>query len=82
MATLDAVAAAAVDASPRFDKTRDDRFYRAFKVLARVSPDVGLPAARVLVANAPKAIWKRPPREVEMFLEPLKRTGIDFRVTR
>lgn len=82
MATLDAVASAAIDQSARFDKTRTDRFYKAFRLLGRVSPDVGMPAARALIANAPKEVWKRPPPQVEMFLEPLKRAGIDFRVTR
>jgi hypothetical protein len=80
MATLDSVAAAALDKS-RGEKALADRYYRAWRVLARVLSDKGdiaIPAARVLCNNMPKGVDKKLPPELGDMLPILEKAGIDF----
>ena len=78
MATLDAIVSAALDPSPKFEADRYARFCAAFKVIARVPVDVGIPAARSIVSGAPADVWKRPPPELAAFGDALKRAGFTF----
>jgi hypothetical protein len=80
MATLTAVAAAALDAS-RPEKERTERYYRAWNVLGRILKDrgdIGIPAARILAANIPKGVTKALPPELDDIVNMLNKAGIDF----
>jgi MoxR-like ATPase len=80
MATLDGIASAASDRSPRFDEEeRLKRVYAAFKVLVRVPIDLTVPAARALVTNAPNDLWNRPPDELKVIGAALKRANFDYK---
>jgi hypothetical protein len=82
MATLDAVAAAALDRG-RPAKARLDRYLRAWTVLGRIlkdKGDIGIPAARILsdgLKNVP-GIETNLPAELDDILPILRRAGIDF----
>ena len=80
MATLDSVAAAALDSS-RSEKSRLDRYYRGWRVIGRVlkdKGDIGIPAGRVLAMNMPDGVAKSLPDELDDLLPILQRAGIDF----
>lgn len=80
MATLDSVAAAALDRS-RSDKDRADRYYRAWRVVGRIlkdKGDIGVPASRVLALNVPKGVERALPPELDDILPLLEKAGIDF----
>jgi hypothetical protein len=80
MATLDSVAAAALDSS-RSEKARMDRYYRGWKVIGRVLKDRGdiaVPACKVLANNMPKGIERALPDELDDLLPLLEKAGIDF----
>jgi hypothetical protein len=80
MATLDAVAAAALDRN-RPEKARAERYYRAWQVIGRIlktKGDIGIPAGRALANNMPKGIEKNLPQELDDILPILEKAGIDF----
>jgi hypothetical protein len=80
MATLDSVAAAALDRGKN-DKQRMDRYYRGWRVIGRILKDrgdIGIPAGRVLANNMPKGIEKALPEELDDILPILQKAGIDF----
>lgn len=80
MATLDSVAAAALDRN-RSDKARTDRYYRGWRVIGRIlktKGDVAIPATRMLANNMPKGIEKALPEELDDILPILERAGIDW----
>lgn len=80
MATLDSVAAAALDRS-KSDKARAERYYKAWQVIGRIlttKGDIGIPASRSLANNMPKGIEKNLPEELDDILPILEKAGIDF----
>jgi hypothetical protein len=80
MATLDAVAAAALDRS-KPEKLRAERYYKGWQVIGRVlktKGDIGIPAGRALANNMPKGIEKALPEELDDILPILEKAGIDF----
>lgn len=84
MATLDSVAAAALDKS-RSEKDCLTRYYRGWQVLGRVLKDKGdiaIPASRVLANNMPKGAEKNLPPELGDILPILEKAGIDFATAR
>jgi hypothetical protein len=84
MATLDSVAAAALDKT-KPEKLRIDRYYRGWRVLGRVlkdKADIGIPAARALANNMPKGVEKSLPPELDDILPILEKSGIDFSTSR
>lgn len=81
MATLDSVAAAALDKS-RPIKDQATRYRAAWKVMGRMirsgKGDVGIPAMRVLCKGIPKELKRDLPPEIEEVLPMLEKAGIDF----
>jgi len=80
MATLDAVAAAALDRS-KPEAQRKERYYAAWQVIGRIlkqKGDIGIPAGRVLAANMPKGVERNLPEELDDILPILDTAGIDF----
>lgn len=80
MATLDSVAAAALDRS-KSAKLQEERYYKAWQVVGRIlktKGDIGIPAGRALANNMPKGIGKNLPEELDDILEILQKAGIDF----
>jgi len=80
MATLDSVAAAALDRS-RSEKEQVARYYRAWKVIGRVLKDKGdiaIPAGRTMANNMPKDVQRALPEELQDLLPILEKAGIDF----
>jgi hypothetical protein len=80
MATLDAVAAAALDRS-RPEKARTERYYAAWRVLGRVlkdRADIAIPASRALANNLPKGVERNLPEELDFILPVLEKANIDF----
>lgn len=80
MATLDGIAAAALDSSHK-EKVRIARYYAAWKVLGRIlrdKGDVAIPAARTLAMNMPAAVDDALPPECEDILPMLEAADIDF----
>jgi len=81
MATLDAVAAAALDKN-RPAKAQAERYYAAFKLVGRLfrsnRGDVAIPASRLLASNMPKGIERNLPPELDDILPILDKAGIDW----
>lgn len=81
MATLDSVAAAALD---KGKKDHVQRYYAAWKVAGRLlknKGDIAIPACRTLAGNIPKEVRRQLPPEVEDILPLLEKAGIDFSAT-
>lgn len=80
MATLDSVAAAALDTG-RGEKALVDRYYRAWRVIGRVMKnkgDVAIPAGRVMAQNMPKGVERSLPEELDDLFPIMDKAGIDF----
>lgn len=80
MATLDSVAAAALDRN-RPEKARMERYYKAWQVIGRILKDrgdIGIPASRALANNMPKGVERNLPEELDDILPILEKAGIDF----
>lgn len=85
MATLDSVAAAALDKT-KADKDQVTRYRAAWKLVGRAKKagkgDVAVPSARVLATNMPKEVKRDLPPEIEEMLPLLEAAGIDYSRTR
>lgn len=80
MATLDGVAAAALDSTHK-PKARIKRYYDAWRVLGRIlkeKGDIAIPAARTLAMNMPPEVDDNLPPECEDILPMLEKADIDF----
>lgn len=81
MATIDSVAAAALDRSKPI-KDQVERYRAAWKLMGRVfrsgKGDVTIPSARVLAVAIPKECKRDLPPEIEEILPLLEAAGIDF----
>lgn len=86
MATLDSVAAAAVDGHTSKDKKVRDRFIRRYRAawsvtarLFKTQPDITLPAVQTLANAMPHEIERDLPDEMADILPMLQKAGINFK---